>query len=54
MVGAIIDYYMKFDEQAKYSLSGRACRSIPNSRPKTPFPQDLVDALISTNYLAHD
>lgn len=47
MVGTIIDFYMKFDEQAMYSLSGRACRSIPNCKPKKPFPQGLVDALIS-------
>ena len=51
MVGAIIDFYMKFDEQAMYSLSGRACRSIPNCKPKKVVPQELVNALISMQIL---
>jgi hypothetical protein len=47
MVGTIIDYFIPSKEQAEYSLSGRACRSIPNSKPKKQFPVSITDAMTS-------
>ncbi|XP_046638790.1 uncharacterized protein LOC124318930 [Daphnia pulicaria] len=49
MVGTLIDYFILPQEQAEYSLSGRACRSIPNSKPKKPFPVSTIDAM--TNFI---
>ncbi|EFX70104.1 hypothetical protein DAPPUDRAFT_113040 [Daphnia pulex] len=45
MVGTLIDYFILPQEQAEYSLSGRACRSIPNSKPKKQFPVSTIDAM---------
>lgn len=47
MVGTLIDYFILPQEQAEYSLSGRPCRSIPNSKPKKPFPVSITDAMTS-------
>ena len=53
MVGIIIDFFIPPTEQAEYSLSGRPCRSIPNSKPKKKFPVSLVDALTSKSFLLY-
>lgn len=47
MVGALINYFIPPLEQAGYSLTGRPCRSIPNSKPKKAFPVHLLDAITS-------
>ncbi|KAI9551083.1 hypothetical protein GHT06_003257 [Daphnia sinensis] len=49
MVRTLIDYFIPPNEQAEYSLTGRPCRSIPNSMPKKPFPISIIDAM--TNFI---
>ncbi|KAK4037840.1 hypothetical protein OUZ56_029866 [Daphnia magna] len=49
MVATLIDYFILPKEQGEYSLSGRPCRSIPNGKPKKPFPVFIIDAM--TNFI---
>ncbi|KZS06575.1 Uncharacterized protein APZ42_029918 [Daphnia magna] len=53
MVATLIDYFILPKEQGEYSLSGRPCRSIPNSKPKKPFPVFIIDAMTSKHFVVY-
>jgi hypothetical protein len=50
MVGKIIDAFM--DTEAKSSLTGNACRSLPEEKKiqKTKFPEELSTAIYSNAF----